>query len=662
MLVLHANQEQEKVFRDLIQEIDGQVVWDGRFVFMGDRLILEGLVRSLVFHFDIQKAEVSLEELPSGHTMELETGQYPGLEDLIAMAVWMIRQWEMPSEIPSERLGEIIIRKTDSGQEVTLRQVAEQILGRYQLEAVFTDEAVAFSQSGMRITYEDAVWTVISYEKEHPQTAGQKRLLKLPDICKTKTGADNGRRAEAAGREKAERDEQAAAQRIEKFHARIGVLDRLSEMQKKALVRDIRNDRFLSEPQKEELYFPIQDYECQQRMSRIDAELRDAKAANYAHICKMMQDVSKEELFEKTRQVVLERLRGLRMQYGSQEVKQIMEQSPAHVERAEYQELMEKLAPYEDIDFAEYKEPLRKMRETLEIKEISNLLTQSPKKSRRDYTKLLLRIEEQDFARENAAPYVEQILDWIAESDKARLNQLLLHVGTMDFETAASLYEMIAEESFLPHLRKGALAVISRRLEEISLGECGILVRMLKKSMDGVIADYPQHYFYPAEEILKKAPVPEEKKRIDAAAATYAEKRGMFEYPLLVVDTSKERNGRDGMLLTPEHLFYSTRLSGYRIKMPAIRSVHVSSGLLNHKSLIVEEAGGIRHKIPYAVQTDELQSWAEVLGQFIRQLQTRPVSEKLTYDALEANHANCCDRCGCVYPEGTVCPECGRKQ
>lgn len=96
--------------------------------------------------------------------------------------------------------------------------------------------------------------------------------------------------------------------------------------------------------------------------------------------------------------------------------------------------------------------------------------------------------------------------------------------------------------------------------------------------------------------------------------------------------------------------------------MPAIRSVHVSSGLLNHKSLIVEEAGGIRHKIPYAVQTDELQSWAEVLGQFIRQLQTRPVSEKLTYDALEANHANCCDRCGCVYPEGTVCPECGRKQ
>ena len=63
MLVLNANQEQKQMFYDLIQEIDAQVVWNGRFILMGDRLILEGVVRSLFFHFDIQQAEVKWMDL-----------------------------------------------------------------------------------------------------------------------------------------------------------------------------------------------------------------------------------------------------------------------------------------------------------------------------------------------------------------------------------------------------------------------------------------------------------------------------------------------------------------------------------------------------------------------------------------------------------------------
>ena len=63
MLVLNANQEQIKVFNRLIQEMDVQVVWKGQFVIMGDRLILEGFIRSLIFHFDIQQTEVRLTEM-----------------------------------------------------------------------------------------------------------------------------------------------------------------------------------------------------------------------------------------------------------------------------------------------------------------------------------------------------------------------------------------------------------------------------------------------------------------------------------------------------------------------------------------------------------------------------------------------------------------------
>ena len=83
MLVINANQEQMQVFGRLIEEMGAQVVWNGRFVIMGDRLILEGLVRSLFFHFDIQKVSVELAELPDDDGEELEIQEYPGLADLM---------------------------------------------------------------------------------------------------------------------------------------------------------------------------------------------------------------------------------------------------------------------------------------------------------------------------------------------------------------------------------------------------------------------------------------------------------------------------------------------------------------------------------------------------------------------------------------------------
>ena len=619
MLVLNANQEQKQMFYDLIQEIDAQVVWNGRFILMGDRLILEGVVRSLFFHFDIQQAEVKWMDLSFEDEEELQIEDYPGLEDLIAMAVFVFQKWGVLTGITVEQ------------NVPQLEQLFGKILAPYQLDTVFTDENIEFYQSGMRITYEDVAETVIAYEettKDQPQSAERKRMIDLSAIKRVSSQNVANKRKESE--KKADgladsRDSETAAKRIEKYHARISVLDRLSDLQKKALIRDIRLDKLLSDKEKEELYFPVQDYECQMRIQQIDDELKDKANGTYAHIQKMIKKAEKEELFEKTKQAVLERLHDLSVQYGVQEVREIMKQTPQHVERAEYQELMEKLAPYEEIHLAEYQEPLRKMRETLEIKEISNMLMQSPKKSRKDYVELLRRIEEQNFARENAAPYFEQILDRMEEYDKERLNKLLSKAGVMDFETAASIYEMISQESFLPKLRTGALAVISKRLEEISLSECRIYVNILRKSMDGVIQENPKHHFYPAEKLLQKTIIPEEKRLFDNAVAAYAEKKGLFEYPIFLADTSKEGSGRDGMLLTSEHLFYSTRLSGYRISLPLIRSVRVSLGLLNRKSLVVEEADGTRHKIPYVVENEILQEWADILGQLIRQLQERPV-------------------------------------
>lgn len=148
---------------------------------------------------------------------------------------------------------------------------------------------------------------------------------------------------------------------------------------------------------------------------------------------------------------------------------------------------------------------------------------------------------------------------------------------------------------------------------------------------------------------------------IDSAAAAYAEKRGRFEYPIFMVDVSKESNGRDGMLLTAEHLFYSTRLNGYRIPVTEIQSIRVTSGLLKNRALVAEEKSGVRHKLPYAVGESELQAWAELLGKFVRYLQKRRAAGKLADLAMQGSEAVICSRCGCVCRDTQRCPECGKE-
>ncbi len=818
MLVINANQEQKQVFNSLIEEMDAQVVWNGRFVIMGDRLILEGVVRSLFFHFDIQKTEVQLVDLSSDEEEEIEMSEHPELEELIAIAVYAFEKWGALKGVSVEQ---------DVEQ---LDHIFTEILGAYDMEAFFSEEKLEFYQSGIRITYEDVVEAVLSFtgvkmlnprlklpvagrqnihtiqEAVWPQTASaifgssmahaasaifgadsekedrigkyharigvldrlsdlqRKSLLRdirgdkllsdaekqelsypiedyerqlekqaaakdasalqrdpkavsdriekyharisvldrlselqrktlLRDIRNDRLLTDSEKEelyypiedyerqqaAQAAQigvtqeqsqvlEHKAQtdtaasvpaRDSKAVRDRIEKYIARIGVLDRLSDLQKKTLVRDIRNDRLLNSQEKEKLYYPIQDYEYQMKMQELEQILSQKINRTYANLKKMIEQAQKEDMFEETKKAVLERLRDLYTQLGIQEVQAIMERVPQHMERAEYQELLEQLAPYEDIDLAAYKEQLRKMRETLEIKEISNLLMQSQKKDRKDYMSLLRKIEEQGFAKENAAPYVERILDWVSELDEKELRGILSNVKTMDRDAAENVYQAVCTQSFLPALRKQALEIVSVRLEQISLGECSIFVRVLENAVNGVVSANPRHHFYPAQKVLTKTAGPEETRLIDNAVSAYAEKRSRFEYPILMVDTSRECSGRDGMLLTTQNLFYSTRMNGYRIPLHVLKGIYISSGLLSHRALIAEDASGVRHKLPCVLEGDEMKEWAKVLDRFVRYLQEKAPRLRELSDG-PADGMVYCRRCGRMYQEEEpACPECG---
>ncbi len=65
---------------------------------------------------------------------------------------------------------------------------------------------------------------------------------------------------------------------------------------------------------------------------------------------------------------------------------------------------------------------------------------------------------------------------------------------------------------------------------------------------------------------------PEETDVIEYAMASYAAGRGLFEYPILVVDGAR-CVWKKGMILTPENLYYSTAFTSYGIPVAPHRCV-----------------------------------------------------------------------------------------
>ena len=291
--------------------------------------------------------------------------------------------------------------------------------------------------------------------------------------------------------------------------------------------------------------------------------------------------------------------------------------------------------------------------------ELSNMIRRARKVSREDYVDLAERLREGDFLPGLVAPYLEKVNDRIRELDADAIAAICPAPMQMNFEEGIEAYQKIKEGDFLPELKTDALKTLEKRLSKIKADECELLVGKLKKELEeNGVGENPRHHFYPARKVLLGQATPEETDVIEYAMASYAAGRGLFEYPILVVDVARDASGKEGMILTPEHLYYSTAFTSYGIPVASIASVTASTGLLN-KGLYVHQKNGTKLKIPYAVGTKELPDYAGELDDFIHYLQEKPESRKLTYLASEKHDTICCFRCGYQYKGGGVCPKCG---
>ena len=317
---------------------------------------------------------------------------------------------------------------------------------------------------------------------------------------------------------------------------------------------------------------------------------------------------------------------------------------------------------YED-DFTAEGSQVRKSpkRQITELAEVQTMLLRTKPDDRQTLQEILDTLFEGQFDKEEADPYIEEVKEKIKKLDEAYIDNILAGYMEMSSEEGVEAYEKIAAADLLPELKTDALKQLERRLSKIKTDECELLVQKLQKEMKEAGIEEPErHHYYPAKKALDKEVIPAEIEVIEGAKANYGAGLGLFEYPIWVVDTTRNQTGEKGMFLTPEQLYYSTLMTSYRMSIFSIDHIEASTGLLN-KGLYVYQKGGTKTKLPYAVEGEDLPKLAEVLDAFVKYLQEKPFSRKASYLAKEKHDTICCFRCGHIYKFLEACPKCGFK-
>ena len=452
-------------------------------------------------------------------------------------------------------------------------------------------------------------------------------------------------------------DEQSELER--RYEARIQMIDRFSERQLRELKSQISNDKKLSDIQKKEYLDKIEHKQIADRVAQLSGKVDSCEGKNYILMKRVYEEIENAKLPPEETKSLLTRLGDWKKRQGEREVRQLVEKMPANLDRSGYQKFVQRIRDYEDVDLTPYEETLANRREQAQEQELANMVKRARKVSREDYSELAEKLRNENFLPELVKPYLERIDDKIRELDADEIARLCPDPMKMTFDEGVVAYQLIKEGAFLPELKEDTLRMLEKRLAKIKTDECELLVQKLQEDLKAArVSDYPQHHFYPARKALLGQTAPGELDVIEYAMASYAAGTEPFEYPILVVDATRNGTGKEGMILTPNHFYYSTLLNAYGFRIESIASVTASTGLLN-KGLYVHRKGGTKIKVPYVVDAKELPAFAETLNAFIHYLQEKPQSRQLTYLAKEKHETICCLRCGHIYKGGNVCPECG---
>lgn len=464
-----------------------------------------------------------------------------------------------------------------------------------------------------------------------------------------------------------------------KYDARIRTLNNLNARQLSDLKTQIGKESVLSEEKKERYIREINSRLFQEEEKALIQKIELSKNRSYADIERMVEDIEKRSLPDELKQEAVEKLRRIQAERAEQEVAQLINHMPLHLDRKQLAAYLDKIDRYQGVDITPYRRQLEQRKDMAEKEEITMMIKRGGKKERNALWNLYEQIQKADYKEENKAPFLEKIYAKVQKMDEERIEQLCPSIVNLSFAEGLKVYDQISQSMFLPELKVNTLEMIERRLTRLKTDESVQLMRKLKHDLEEELPDCSDFYYYNAREEMKRtsdshasssvqADLYGEEEKLEAennreamlcAINGYAAQRGPYEYPLAVCDASRSQNGKEGFVLTPDHIFYRSLFNSGIISIADIEKIEPGRKLFG-KGIYVRY-GGQKEKLPTRVPSKDWDAFAAVLDDFATYLQERPESRSIEYMAKETHDVKCCYRCGFVYKTGNVCPKCGSK-
>lgn len=387
-----------------------------------------------------------------------------------------------------------------------------------------------------------------------------------------------------------------------------------------------------------------------------------SKGKSYAALDRLDRELASSGLETDTKRRLEKIVNEAKIESAKLEAETLMAKLPAVLGQNAYRTYKDKLKEYKELDTSPYEKELDERRHQAEKNEAEDILKRSRRNTRRDLLDMLEAIKGRKFSSDVEKEYSDRVLDAVAKLDKRRIDDACSDSTDYTGEELERLYNNIKEEDFLPEIKTSALDSLSKRLKRIKNQEAGLLVARLKKELENNgVSDNDRHYFYPADEARDGGNGGDIIERMEYAKGTYGVSMGDFEYPILMVDTTRSQNGKEGMLITPEAVYYSNFVTCGTIKVENIKSIEASTGFIG-KAVTAYLNDGSKVKLPHVAAAKELNGYAKALNDFVMYLKERPFSRKEKYLAKEKHDVICCFRCGYVYKGMKECPKCGYKQ
>ncbi len=450
-----------------------------------------------------------------------------------------------------------------------------------------------------------------------------------------------------------------------KYDARMGVINKLSFKQLTDLRKQIVKETVLSGEEKDSYKKKIDNLLYEAEAAALKQKVEQCKKMSYAEIEQTIAYVESRDVPDELKKETVEKLKSMKSGRAVREVEHLLTQMPNNLNRKQLAVYLNKLDQYKEVDLTPYRRQLEERQNMAEIEEISAMVKRSEKKDRIALWNLYEQLQQLDYSKENKEPFLEKIYDKIRRIDEAKIEKICPSLVTFSFSEGIEMYEQIKKGVFLPELKTNTLEMIQRRLTKLKTDESVQLMRKLKKNMEEKLPDRSSLYFYDARAELKKNEESEEendenKTAMRRAINSYASSRDQYEYPLMVCDSSRAGNGKEGFVLTPDHIFCHTFLNSCIIPIVDINTIKVNKKLFS-KGIFATTFTGEQIKLPSVIPGKYQKAFSEVMDSFIDYLQEKPESRSIEYMSKEKHDIIHCYRCGYAYKGGNVCPKCGSK-